>query len=211
MASQFCVALQSEERAKLIVSDIVATLREKYEKILQLDENSVTLTFNQRVCCVLTLCNIEEGFQLKLDILPNWGEDSYCIEETHLGSDINGAEGLMLVYRFFLAILYHKINQFGLFENWIANPDIIKLVLDMSKSIKLQFEEFDKEEAFNRDFEYRESIRDAFYVLYHNNSCYLPPSHPPQQLAYYLECHSSEMEEILDYIKKNQDNLEDVD
>lgn len=215
--SQYSVVFQSENDAKRILSDIEATLSEIIHdhktdpNILQSEGESVTLTINKRVGCVLTLCNIEEGFQLKLDIFPNWGKDSYCVEAHRVGVDINGAEGHMLVYRFFLAILYHEINRFGLFQVRLEHPDIIKLMLDMAKSIKVQFEEFDELEKFNQDYKYRESIRDAFYVLYNNNSCYLPPSHPPRQLAYYLECHSSDMEEILAYIEKNQDNLENVD
>ncbi len=220
---QYSVVVQSNNDAKRILLDIEANLskiineQEKDPNILQLEGESLTLTISERLgwICVLTLFNIEEGCQLILSLSHHHGKDTYCIKAPRLGvDDINGAEGLILVYRFFLAILYHEINRFGSFQVILEHPDIIKLILDMSKSIKAQFEDFDELEKFNQDYTYRESIRDAFYVLYNNNSCYIlppPPPSPPQSQIYYLECHSSEMEEILDYIEKNQYHLEDVD
>jgi len=205
---QYRAAFKSDNEAKQILLDIGANLskiinvRGKDPNILQLEETSVTLTINERKGwrCALTLHEVEEGFQLKLDLLPaNWGEDSYCIEEPHLGSDVNGAEGLILVYRFFLAIIYHEINRFGLFQDGLAHPDIINLMLDTSKSIKVQFEEFDELEKFNQDYENREFIRDAFSMLCSD--------------CLQLDLFSKEMAEILDQIEKNsQDNtLEMVD
>ena len=202
--SQYCVVVLSEEDAKKILSYIADALiekirdHEKDENILQSEEGSVTLTINARLywVCIITLHKVKEGFQIKLALLPKWEETAYIIEASHLGADVNGAEGLMLVCRFFLAILYHEINRFGLFQDILANPDTIKLVLDRSKSIKLQFEEFDELEAFNKDFEYHDRIRDAYCAL----------------SGYCLEYDSFAMKEILAYVETNQENsLENVD